>query len=614
MTSSKMPDGGYEPMLGSNYMLDGFDFSEEYGEGVLTNRKDPDPDLPRSQSGLSHLPEGVLTEGPNKFAGDVTLNDSEEYNLGDISSMVREAAYLTDLSWLETAEQDPDRLPVSPKDSVIKGLPEAWGISRRTDGVNLVPNVVVPPQPKSETAHLPGDQFLGLIASAMRRSAFGESLDNIVQDVSTHLRSQDFDSPQGLKFASAIHSVRAEHGIVGQLYLRDSAFPGLLTGKWDSIIKKKCASAAYWLTKPGSKLAAYDNFLGKQVVTEIPWGTALELYRPRLEVSGRRLASGDPKKALLAALLSDVPSTRKSTYEGPGVGVKSPLPQATKDASWAKTQEDLLRQASVDKARGVVASLVKAGKLSSEDADKLLSSGIPPKEMVHLAHDRIVNHIEIPQYVAAKDYTGPVFKARVTATKAAAQVEVLDRASQQVVKYASIQMNEGVAGDDLDVMLRSRFAKSELEAASGQLVQIRKKHEGLAGHLYVDASVYASTTGTAGCEKGALIHRANQLKSLLKMARCESCSCNVSGKCQKYAKTLVSETPAENPGAYQKEAIRLANADDSERTAAMFARGYEDDFDLQNDNLDTFDYDSLPNDHLAGILFDDGMTIPDDED
>ena len=39
--SSRTPDGGYMPTFASNYMLDGFDFSEEYGEGPLMNHKIP---------------------------------------------------------------------------------------------------------------------------------------------------------------------------------------------------------------------------------------------------------------------------------------------------------------------------------------------------------------------------------------------------------------------------------------------------------------------------------------------------------------------------------------------------------------------------------------------
>ena len=63
---------------------------------------------------------------------------------------------------------------------------------------------------------------------------------------------------------------------------------------------------------------------------------------------------------------------------------------------------------------------------------------------------------------------------------------------------------------------------------------------------------------------------------------------------------------------YQREAIRLANADDSERTASMFANYNPDEFGLQNDSLDSFDYSNLPgNETLSEVSFG-GMIVPEE--
>lgn len=308
--SSRTPDGGYMPTFASNYMLDGFDFSEEYGEGPLMNRKTPTTSRttgmaapPRSESGMAKLPDGIVTNPRAAAVDDNLFSGSDGTDVGDLSGMVREASHISDLSWLELAEQDPDRLPKQHNDKVLQGLVEAWGVNKRTDGVEVIPNVVVPPAPRSQVALLPGDDTLRqVVASAMRKSAFGVPFDSIMADVAAHLGPDALgrvaSDPRLQRFASAVRSIRAEHGIAGTVYLRDGAFPGLLTGKWDREIKKRCASSHYWLTRPGSKLAAYQNYLGKRVVTEIPWGEALSHYRPTLEASGKRLASGDPKTVL----------------------------------------------------------------------------------------------------------------------------------------------------------------------------------------------------------------------------------------------------------------------------------------------------------------------------
>ena len=712
--SSRTPDGGYMPTFASNYMLDGFDFSEEYGEGPLMNHKIPTTSRttgiaapPRSENGMAKLPDGIVTNPRAAAVGDDLFMGVDGTDVGDLSGMVREAAHLSDLSWLELAEQDPDRLPKQHNDKALQGLAEAWGTTDRTDGVEIIPNVVVPPPPRSQVALLPGDDTMRqLVASAMRKSAFGVPFQNIVADLGAHLGvalARVHTDPRLQKLAASIRSVKAEHGIVGTVYLRDSAFPGLLTGKWDREIKKRCASAKYWLTRPGSKLAAYQNYLGKQVVTEIPWGEALSHYRPTLEASGKRLASGDPKTVLVAALRADATranrdthhtyhltpaqrvsseqawkvfasapaserevvqknivrvtpeqarqrfaswvkagmlsedmarkflasdlsvedklrngaalvarATKSSKYDGQGVGAKTPE-RRSRNADWAteesekvvRATEDRAAKSAKDKVASVFRAWVKSGTLTQDQSDQILSRASGEKA-IRLGQ-LVINRAKKVEYTG-QGWGRSVHTGGPTKKLASAN----DPKVNQVLRYASAQMNEGAAGNDLDVLLNSRFSQEYLKGASEQLVQLRKKHEGLAGHVYIAADAYATPTGTTGCDKGALIHRANQVKAVLQMERCGSCAHNTSGHCQKYAKQLVALAPVANPEKYQRETIRLANSDDSERTAAMFNAYDPGEFDLQNDSLDTFDYDNLPdNKTLHGVLFE-GMTLPEE--
>lgn len=795
--SSRTPDGGYMPTFASNYMLDGFDFSEEYGEGPLMNRKMPNTSRttgmaapPRSESGMAKLPDGIVTNPRAAAVGDDLFMGVDGTDVGDLSGMVREAAHISDLSWLELAEQDPDRLPKQHNDKALQGLVEAWGTDKRTDGVEIIPNVVVPPPPRSQVALLPGDDTLRqVVASAMRKSAFGVPFQNIVADLGAHLGealAHVHTDPRLQKLAASVRSIRAEHGIVGTVYLRDSAFPGLLTGKWDREIKKRCASAHYWLTRPGSKLAAYQNYLGKKVVTEIPWGEALSHYRPTLEVSGKRLASGDPKTVLVAALRAEatrankdahhtyhltpaqrvsseqawkvfasaapakreilqkdtvrvsleqarqrfaswvqngllteesarsflarnapeealragahhIATTRKaSKYAGHGIGAKTPE-RRTRNADWATEESEKIARATQeratkaaqDKVASVFRAWVKSGSLTQEQSDQILSrasgesalrlgqrqvSSNRAKQVGYAGQGvgatvfstPVVRNSEWAEEVEAglsraslgraatvlsqwvesgaltqkqaddilasnssgeealrvaamargvktAKYKGQGVEKQVLSTRTSLKLsDARDPKVAQVIRYASAQMNEGAAGNDLDTLLNSRFSQEYLKGASEQLVQLRRKHEGLAGHVYIAADAYATPTGTTGCDKGALIHRANQVKAVLQMERCGSCAHNTEGHCQKYNKTLVTAAPVENPEKYQRETIRLANADDSERTAAMFNNYDPGEFDLQNDSLDTFDYDNLPdNKTLHGVLFE-GMTLPEE--
>lgn len=763
--SSRTPDGGYMPTFASNFMLDGFSFSEEYGEGALTNRKDTTtsrttgaPAAPRSESGMAKLPDGIVTadeESSDEMGWDVFAGGANS-DVGDLSELVKTANQITDLSWLEVVEQDPDRLPHHHNDAVLQGLVDAWSTRSRTDGVDIVPNVVVPPQPRSPVALLPGDQYREVVASAMRKSAFGAPFENIVVGIAAHLgeaMAHVHTDPRLQKLAHALRSVKAEHGVVGRVYVRDSAFPGLLTGKWDKEIKKRCASARYWLTKPGSKLAAYQNYLGKKVVTEIPWSEALAHYRPTLEASGRKVASGDPRRALIVAMASEptrvtretaytshlAPADRVSieeawrvfasapaptrevvakpaqgltqeqavghfarwvragllpvktarrilasghppqykveygawvikggrkadTYVGTGVGVKPLDPKAVRNSDWAKQEEARIaslaqahaqrvadhRAAEADrvlahmaslsqkssyqgdgvgasvysgsiqklgsgevtvpreKALSVVKGWVKAGTLTRDQAAEILSKKASGAETLLMGSALILSAKKVAYEGQGVGVKAPEARMAAPAPKPS------DPRVSQVLRYARTQMNEGVTGNDLDARMVSKFSQEYLKSAGEQLVQLRRKHEGLAGHLYVDASAYATPTGTSGCDKGAAIHRASPIRSVLQMDRCGSCSQNSGGACQKYKKSLVTAAPVKDPAKYQRETIRLANADDSERTASMFANYNPEEFDLQNDSLDSFDYSNLPgNEDLAEVSFG-GMLIPEE--
>jgi hypothetical protein len=163
----------------------------------------------------------------------------------------------------------------------------------------------------------------------------------------------------------------------------------------------------------------------------------------------------------------------------------------------------------------------------------------------------------------------PTYQERVLLAANASGISATE--INKLLRVARKSMNEGFAGNDLTQLLRVKFSGPLRVAAAELLQELRDEHEGLAGHLYVDAEAYASARGVKGCEEGALRHRTTPIKHLLAMKRCGSCvHQNEHGRCSKYKKALVTKPPVEDKRAYQKEIIRLADGNDSDRTAALF--------------------------------------------
>lgn len=482
--SSKMPDGGFVLTDGSNYGMDGFQFDTEYNGGVLDGAR-----LPEAK-GLAGLPDGIVKG--SSVEGEAGL---------DLSSLVPDkvATPLADHYWLETAEQDPARLPINPSDLAIPELEQAWGVDRRTDGINIIPNIQsYDPPPPSELSELPGDDFRYVVKKAMRMATFGKPLDQIKDYLSLSLKGASYE-----KVASLIE---VDYGLAGNVFIRAAAFPGIHSGKWEKKLRR--LSAKYIISD--DKTSDLDRIHGKKVVASVPWREAYSEYKPLLKGAGRKVASkGSYESRLRSAFLNDHRSKKE-------------------------------------------ASMRQAYDLNSRRVEKTAEA------------------FEHPQV-------------------------------RKAVRWVKAQMNEGFLGKELDDLISLKFSPDILKAASSSFEQVRKNHEGLAGQVYIDASAYAMKSGVNGCEEGALKHRANNVKAVLKMDKCASCVFNTDGHCQKYMKRLASFEDLGDTRKYQKEALRLANATDAEVTASLFNPS---EFNLGNENLNDFEYDEMPtNERLAGVSF-----------
>ena len=351
----------------------------------------------------------------------------------------------------------------------------------------------------------------------------------------------------------------------------------------------------------------------------------------------RLLASGADPRAILKTGADLIAQTGKTAnYEGQGTSYQITAAPATREQVWAVFEgverESVARQAAFDTAQRqkVVAylrSAMVAGLLSPEDAKKVAAQKTTADVMkmaTALIGASWSRKHALPVGQKAADYTGPSFEVAQTAVPAqrslsAHEKRIFEAAAKsghqvnelkRLLKWAQVKMSEGLAGSELNALMRARFTGSLITAGGDLLRELRAQHEGLAGRLYVDAAAYASVSGSDGCERGALAHRANNLKYVLSMDRCASCTHARDGVCEKYGKMLASTAPVADAKAYQKEALRMTDASDAEVTASYFAPVHNPgEFDL-TDPMTNFDLGEAPdNTSLGDILFDGGMEL-----
>jgi hypothetical protein len=685
-SETALPNGGHVPVTGLNYGLDGFDFDTEYGDGVADGAA-----LPEAY-GLSDLPEGILPEdraadeleadvinvkaplkdmmsnpwGMKNMAFDAVLGDGSDITVG---------GSLADLNWLDpTLEQEPERLPDNP--DTVSELEDAWGIDRRTDGVSLIPNkdraiaeyqkTLVEPVKSG----LPGSGVLATVQKLMRRQAFGR----------INTAALDLLASNNPGLAAAI---RADDHLAGNVFIRASAFPGMINGRWDDKIRRHCSNAAFILAERGSKMASLDRYLGKEVVTEIPWSRAVNHYESRLEASGRKLATSKnfSAKDRLQRAFSQKPvsssgaisANRTASRDDQRTGV----PRVSKAVALAElansgnSQEVILGsniQDALDKldqdhadALGRLAQRVVSRRYNGSETDLRIAEGRPrhPKNPGNAEEsiqgsraEKVVADIrklvargilsdEAAEAIVANGgtadammraaatavsssrgkYAGPKF-TRAPASKKAIQRSAEDerileasktsgiKASEfrGITRWARKAMSEGSAGSDFSQLIRARFSKRLLKAASPMLKELKAAHEGISGHVYVDAGAYESAKGTEGCDRGADRHRTNAIPYVLRIAKCDSCVfCNQDGGCQKYNKPLIASPSdvVEDPETYKRIAIHQADASDAETTASLFAGSYDpSEFGLHNAGMDDIGFDEAPeHDELGGFVF-----------
>ena len=255
---------------------------------------------------------------------------------------------------------------------------------------------------------------------------------------------------------------------------------------------------------------------------------------------------------------------------------------------------------------------VSEGRKIASKVDHYISNGILSEEDVNHAFSlkgeakfRALYKLAVSGASAKKtEFKGQRYKAHMAKKASAPTKTAHEVQSDKIATWLRQKMSEGSAGEELDVLIATRFNQNTISAHDSRITSVRSEHEGLSGHVYVDASSYM-TKGIEGCDKGALVHRANQIPTLLKTSKCGSCVFNSGGVCQKYNKPIVASVNevVENPSSYKEEMIRLANASDSEQTASLFVNNYDaNEFNLTA-NQDVSVDDSPDSEQLGDVLF-----------
>ena len=715
---------------GSNYMLDGFWHDMDYEKGLRDNPGSQPIPQP-STSGFSHLPDGVLvSEDCGGFHDAPDSVDRETDGAMDLGGLEIVAAFdpasdisstgVVDHAWLADAFQDPDRLPDNPVDDGISELSNAWG--DRTDGllrVDLYERESVQPnlgERREDDDTLNQDKLASLVRSAMRRSAAGVPFKTIFRDLHGVIGTEGIR-----RISKSLQVLNAEHGLVGSVYVRASAYPGLHQGKWSKELQRAAKTAQFLVKCPTEDSGACAQALGLMEIAnpnQINWDRAFAHYAPQLKAAGRlQKLAGSKRETLRQAFLREgiapnlqIEATRVPVTMPMDLVTASEAREALANAPAVERQvvvNDRDEKIAQQQLKVRLGSFVKARLLSSEEAETLARSTAPPILRMKMAEllaartktasykgavqgDRNV-HISEREFQAAtaaqdtkasteeiaerrrvlaqfvqmetvrqgalrkvqkvaalveKGAKGPklltlvdrlfgtrerrlvassldpiLVQGKAFETQASMVSErpvireaipqkpkstVSPREIQAALSWVRRQMNEGFVGADLTYLLKQRITTPVLKAASEQLVQLRRQHEGLAGHLYVDASAYASPEGTKGCDEGGLQHRTNGIKLLMPMERCGACVFrNANSVCQKYNKQIVDRLP-ETAVEFRRQVLAAARMTDAEATASMFMDSTSNvvsEFGLHNAALDNVETAEAEHNPLDGVFF-----------
>lgn len=481
MSNSKLPNGGYTLTNGSNYMLDGFQFDTEYGGGPYEKAR-----LPEAK-GLSVLPSGMIPEDSGFFSelpsgvevesdldlGEFTKDASDQLpSIIDHEWLASNPVPAEDLRTRDMVIQDlMDGLSRHPSSAKLKDLSERW-FENRTTGLEIVPNRSreVKPVPKNDTSVLPQDKVDNGVL--FRRVAYGERLSDILKDT----------NDTGLKARLA-----SEYGLLGRVYVKEEYFPGIFNGRWDEVVRKRCASAMYLV--PRNSDCSIERHLGMKVSQEIdiPWGNVSKSVLPKLDVLGVKISSSANKREIIRKAFIDL-------IEG---SVKS-LPRLE---TWYQTHKDHSEDLSFEEARDI---------LRDSEPEQFLIFTPDETNMVRLSNklEKLAHDLIKGGFLEGEIVNDVIRDTRRTPEQRIARLYELSAQPRAVSKYAGlgtevkehIQHRSKVEFTDKDRLIREkkdfdrRVKQAQSKAAkivSSGLLTIDEADKATRGHKSPEAKLEA---------------------------------------------------------------------------------------------------------------------------
>lgn len=291
---SGLPSDFYTNTMGSNYGFDGFNHDVAYKGGL---------ELPRKVN-LSNLPEGF---SPTTARPQQEIDPASTASLGfDFSQtgLISKEAGLSSLEWLEFVEQDPNRLPKYPHDRMQKELEEAWGVNRRTTGIQRIEMTEFQPEDQKP---LSKEEVL-----TQKKLAFEKAIREVTRggQISTETLSK-----------KALEQIEEDRGLLGNVFIKAAAYPQCGQGKWKNDISKYANSAKYVQAKKACGNCTHNqenrcDVFKKEIVKEIPWQEAYEIYVPLLVVKKGKIAKrGSYREILKAAFLAKKQKKAENTLK-----------------------------------------------------------------------------------------------------------------------------------------------------------------------------------------------------------------------------------------------------------------------------------------------------------
>ena len=554
------------PSFAGNYGLDGFNFYDDYGEGVKDSQR-----LPQTK-GRSGLPDGMIDPSSSGYdeeiieasmpKSDSGYSDAElgkspgHSDLGDLGGLMHTANTVqgpVDFSWLEGV-QDPERLPEQPCDKALEGIQRSWG--QRTDGQTLhrVPGNTRHPTFLESLVDFGQKEARQLARMAMRRSASGEDFQSIIDLVNKHIAG---NTAAVRVMTPILKKIASEHKLAGRVFVRAEAYPGCHNQKWkESLTKSAGAMFVVTAAKCGSCVQNQNGrcaALNKKLVDVVPWDLARKAYGEKFAAVGIKVAATenprrDLKKAFSMKAERDRGLEERPTHNPLRVASEKEAMEALVSSS-PKTVEVLKDSSAARKLasrKGEIERLAKAGYFNPSQLTELMGESCPDSLATKAA--KMVQ----AKVSTQNEYEGATFTTHQSSGQDSA---VTAREVNHVLRWASQQMSQGLFGESLNSALSQQFSEGLLSASQDKLKLIRQAHEGLSGDLYAHAAAFVRGLGIEGCVEGAKKVASQGLRNVLAMDKCAGCLQNTGGNCVVYRGTLVASARVKDVKAYQREKL-----------------------------------------------------------